>query len=337
MSDTAPIRFETTGFDRAAWQAAAEPFLDKSLMQDWAFGEAKTATGPWRPERGLFFKRSEIVGVIQTMIRDLPVIGGGLVWVNRGPLWRKTSDESPGRLAALLDVLRARWESGGYYLRVAPPIEGVFAAPGFLGTGIPGWASARVDLVQSPGTLRANLQQKWRNALNKAERGELGLSAGADSFLVFLDGFSRFIAERNFPASVTPDFLARLQGHLPPENKMTAHLAHMGTTLAGGALIARYGDTAEYLAGFATEAGHGLNVGQMLLWRAMIAAKESGARWFDLGGMDENRTPEGIYHFKAGLSGTPYRLADEIEYCPPDIRARLVRWRVRRTMEGTGV
>lgn len=335
MVDPSPIRFESSGTNRAAWQAAADPFLDKSLMQDWAFGQAKAATGPWRAERGVFFARNEIVGAVQTMIRDLPLVGGGLVWINRGPLWRKAADQSPDHLAALLEVLRGRWEAGGYYLRVAPPIEGAFAAPRFDSTGMPGWASARVDLSPPPDVLRAHLQQKWRNALNKAERGDLIVSSGTDSVSVFNTGFTRFLAEKKFATSVTPDLLERMQEELPPENKLVAHVAQAGNALAGGALIARYGETAEYLAGFATEAGHGLNVGQILLWRAMLAAKETGVRWFDAGGMDENRTPEGIYHFKAGLNGAPYRLADEIEYCPPDVRARLVRWKVRRAMRGT--
>ena len=329
MNALADLRFEATGFDRAAWQAA-DPFLDKSLMQDWAFGEAKAATGPWRTERGLFWMGNEVVGAAQMMIRRVPLVGGGLVWINRGPLWRKKADESPVRLVALLGALRAHWDRGGYYLRVAPPIEGDFRVPGFEPTGTPGWASARVDLSPPPETLRANLQQKWRSALNKAERGGLDLSSGAGAFSAFHDGFARFLAEKKFPTSVTPDFLARLQERLPLENRMIAHIAHAGGALTGGALVARYGDTAEYLAGFATEAGHGLNVGQILLWRAMIAAKESGVRWFDVGGLDETRTPAGIYHFKAGLGGAAYRLADEIEYCPADPRARLVRWKVRR-------
>jgi len=337
VTDSPPIRFETPGFDRNAWQAAAEPFLDKSLMQDWAFGEAKAAAGPWRAVRGIFFKGNEIVGVVQAMIRDLPLIGGGLAWVNRGPLWRKKSDEASGRLSEILGLLRERWSSSGYYLRVAPPIEGAFAAPGFAPTGTLGWASAHIDLSQSPEWLRANLKRNWRTHLSKAERGELKTATGESAFSAFLDGYTRFLADKRFPTSVTPDFISRLQDSLAPETKMAAFVAYIGDVLAGGVLIARYGHTAEYLAGFTTEAGYGLDVGQILVWRAMLAAKESGLCRFDAGGMDEKRTPDGIYHFKAGLGGTPYRLANEIEFCPPDLRARLVRWRVRRAMKGAPI
>jgi hypothetical protein len=328
------IRYERFDTDRAAWRAAAAGFVDRSLMQDWAFGDAKAETGPWRAERGLFTQNGRVVGAVQAMIREVPWIGGGLVWINRGPLWRTPAGESPDRLGALLEVLRARWARGGYYLRVAPPLEGACSAPGFVATGTPGWASARVDLSAPADVLRAGLHQKWRNALNKAERNGPAVSSGVEFFSDFCDGFARFLADKKFPTSLTPQFLARLQERFPPERRMVAHLAHVGGAPAGGALIARYDDTAEYLAGFATEAGHGHNVGQLLLWRALIAAKDAGVRWFDVGGMDEARTPEGIYHFKAGLGGAPYRLAGEIEYCPADPRARLVRWRVRAATGG---
>ena len=53
---------------------------------------------------------------------------------------------------------------------------------------------------------------------------------------------------------------------------------------------------------------------------------------FDLGGMDDVRTPPGIFHFKAGLGGLPYRLADDLDYCPPRPSAWLVRWKVRRSL-----
>ncbi len=73
----------------------------------------------------------------------------------------------------------------------------------------------------------------------------------------------------------------------------------------------------------------------MLLWRAICDAREAGLRWFDVGGMDPELTPKGIYDFKAGIGGTPYRLAPEIEAQNGGLRTRLVRWRVNRA-RGSG-
>ena len=42
----------------------------------------------------------------------------------------------------------------------------------------------------------------------------------------------------------------------------------------------------------------------------MILLKDKGIRWFDLGGIDEDRTP-GISEFKLGVNGTRYVLVGE--------------------------
>ena len=72
-----------------------------------------------------------------------------------------------------------------------------------------------------------------------------------------------------------------------------------------------------------------VNAGQLLLWRAVAAMKEHGGRGFDLGGLDVDLTPPGIYRFKDGLGGVPYRLAPELEALGGGLLGRLVRWRVR--------
>jgi lipid II:glycine glycyltransferase (peptidoglycan interpeptide bridge formation enzyme) len=111
---------------------------------------------------------------------------------------------------------------------------------------------------------------------------------------------------------------------------MICSRAFDGGTPLGSALIVHHGDTAEYLAGTLLDAGRPFSIGQLLLWRAIEDARSAGLRRFDLGGMDAERTPRGIYDFKRGVSGAPYRLMPEIEARPTGLRARLVRWRVRR-------
>ena len=77
-------------------------------------------------------------------------------------------------------------------------------------------------------------------------------------------------------------------------------------------LLCFYRDTCEYLAGNATPRGRKVNSGQLLVWKGIEFAKKFCCQYFDLGGMDKGLTPPGIYNFKKGLNGTPYRLASEI-------------------------
>ena len=55
----------------------------------------------------------------------------------------------------------------------------------------------------------------------------------------------------------------------------------------------------------------------VLLWESLVAAKQNGCRWFDIGGLSEE-TPKGIAEFKKGLNATPYGLVGEWLF-PPKI------------------
>jgi hypothetical protein len=226
----------------------------------------------------------------------------------------------------------------GMYLRIAPAIEQIspicqaFDSAGFRLTAIKGWASASIDLVRDIDVLRGGLEQKWRNALNKAERLGLEVESGEDTatFDVFISEYRDFLAQRGFATTVTPELLTSLQSRLPSGGKLRVFRARHNGVAVGSVVIARCGTTAEYLAGTSLEAGRGLNAGQFLLWRAVADMKWSGFERFDVGGLDPELTPRGVYHFKTGLGGKQYRYVNEIEAADLGWRSRLVRWRVDR-------
>jgi hypothetical protein len=325
---------------RDEWTRLTVEFADLSLMQSWEYAEAKARAGRWRVERGVFLDGGHPVGLAQVLVRPLPAgIPGGLAWINRGPLWRRNGEAGdPVRLSAMMEALRAHYAGAkSMYLRVAPPLEELEAVspPGFSSAGTAGWASAVLDLTPPVETLRKGLRQKWRNCLNKAERCGLEVRSGEDDtlFAAFLDGHRRLTDGGGFATTVTVELLQALQSLLPEDRTMTAFLAYEEATTVASVLVARYGDTAEYLAGNVWDAGRRLNAGQLLLWRAVGAMKERGCRCFDLGGLDADLTPPGIRHFKEGLSAAPYRLAPELEALGGGPLGRLVRWRVRRARE----
>ncbi len=319
-------------FSAEEWNRLAGGLTGFSLTQCWEWGEAKVRTGPWRVERGTLGHDDHTVGAFQALVRTLPGgLPGGLAWINRAPLWR--TDDGAAPLSAILGALRRHYaEERGLYLRLAPAHGESEAEDGGLPlAGVEGWASAVLDLSQPAQDLRLGLHQKWRNALNKAERSGIKVRAGRDDglFAEFLDGYRHMTRERRFATSVTPELLAALQSVLPAERRMETFIAtHCGAT-AGAVLIVRHGDTAEYLAGTVAEAGRAVNAGQLLLWRAVVAMQEQGVQRFDLGGLDARLTPPGIHRFKDGLGGVPYRLAPELEALGGGLLGRLVRWRVR--------
>ncbi|HEV2386509.1 MAG TPA: GNAT family N-acetyltransferase [Candidatus Acidoferrales bacterium] len=268
----------------------------------------------------LFRTDGRVVGMAQVLSRQLPWVGRVLAWVNRGPLCLGESEEMPATLRGMLEVLRKRYVgSQGAYLRVAAPVlrdshEADWVdLPGFACSLRPGWASSLIDLSQPVEALRRNLDKKWRNCLAKAERLRLRVDCQTDRGA--LDGFASrygcFVKARNLSTRVTPE-LVRLLGRALPDAPPLVIVSSSNGTHLGSILVVRYADRAEYLAAVIDEAGRAMNVGQLLLWRAITELK-SVCRWFDVGGMHPELTPAGIFHFKEGLGGVAYRYANEID------------------------
>ena len=333
------IRFEPVDYSQESWLAVAAGFPGYNLMQDWSYGAAKAAMGGWQVERGLIVDADKTIGAVQVLVKQLPVFGGGLAWVNRGPL-----GFSDTRMELSLRALHQYYVgTRGCYLRIAPlideadPLSQSAGEFGFHHTETKGWASATLDLSPDLDSLRSGLRQKWRNALNKAERAELTVETGSSETLFnhFVDEYERFLSDRGVETTVTPDLLQALQQYRPSDAKLTCFSARHDETPLGTVLIAQTGDSAEYLAGTLLDAGRAFNVGQLLLWRAIGHAKSRGVKWFDLGGMDPELTPKGIFEFKRGVGGTPYGLAPEIGSLGGGWRAALVRWRVARARAGS--
>ena len=85
------VCMELRHFGQDEWHNIVSSMEDLSIMQTWEFGEAKAKIGPWKVSRGLFWKDEEIAGAIQAMIRTIPFLTRGLVWINRGPLIKDKS------------------------------------------------------------------------------------------------------------------------------------------------------------------------------------------------------------------------------------------------------
>ncbi|MBT7509440.1 MAG: peptidoglycan bridge formation glycyltransferase FemA/FemB family protein [Rhodospirillaceae bacterium] len=333
------LRIEFPVGDDNEWTDRVATHEGLSLLQCGEYGATKAALDGWRVERGIFIANGDEVGAFQALIKRLPIFGGGLAWVNRGPLALNANTDTIENHNKMLAALKAHYaQQLGYYLRIAPNIPAedppaeTTAPMGFALAGSDGWASAIIDLTQSEEQLRAALRGNWRSTLNKAERAGMKIRTATEGagFDEFVGSYQSFIDDRAITTSVTPALIENLQTRLSPENKLSAYLAHDNGKLVAGILIARFGQAAEYLAASSTDAGRRAGAGQILLWRAILDAKAEGRMRFDVGGMDPDLTPPGIFKFKQGLGGTPYRLAREIETLGGHPLSRLVRWRVRR-------
>jgi hypothetical protein len=274
------------------------------------------------------------------MVRVLPLLGRVVVWINRGPLWRRRQEEPKvSLLSNMLIELRRYWVEGrGMYLLIAPPLYREEAFPsqfpplGFASVkGANGWASARLDLSLPLEELRRLLHPKWRNCLKKAERLGLVSESGSNDqiFLEVMTCYKKMLEQKGYESSLTPALIHQWQTFLDEDRKLWGLIGKRGGEGLGAILIARFGNTCEYLIGAINPAGRSTNVNYLLLWQAISHMKELGYRWFDLGGMHPQSTPAGILHFKSGLGGSPYMLAGEVEAYSNNILVKTIRRFIR--------
>jgi lipid II:glycine glycyltransferase (peptidoglycan interpeptide bridge formation enzyme) len=181
----------------------------------------------------------------------------------------------------------------------------------------PAWASGRLALSVGEDSLVMGFNGKWRNCLRKGERLGVTVSrnngTGADLDLLvrnYLDlqrsksfqGLSEALIRR----------LAAQHGKAWEFNLFFARTTIESTSEEpiGILVTIRHGDTATYLIGSTSDKGRHMQANSVLLWRAILHAKESGCAWFDIGGLSDI-TPKGVAEFKKGIMATPYALVGE--------------------------
>ncbi len=312
------IAMETRDFSQEEWHNVLGLFSDTSLIQLWEYGKAKQELQGWEVVHHIFRNGQTIVGVAQAMVKRIPVLRKGVVWLNRGPLWQQRDQiPQPEAVADMLRALKQYWVAErGMYLRVAPTLYeaedalAILSRAGFRLIKDAAWVSARLDLCQSVEALRANLEKKWRNGLKKAETFGLEhtIGNGPENTQHLLEDYEEFLRKKNFSTPVTAQFVGSLQRMLPDPQKMWVLSAFDRGRRLGSILLAPYNTTVEYLVGALGEDGKRLNAGQYLLWNGILEMKQRGYERFDLGGMHPQKTPVGILRFKQGLGATSYAL-----------------------------
>jgi lipid II:glycine glycyltransferase (peptidoglycan interpeptide bridge formation enzyme) len=338
------IKLVSQEFSQNEWLDIILEFKNLSLMQTWEYAEAKAALSSWRIERAIFLDGDTVVGAVQAMVRTIPVIGHGLVWINQGPLWRKSGNEDFSLLLEMLKEIRRYWvEEKHFYIRIAPNVYEKAQSLNELGElgyhptdGSLGWSSEILDLSKTAEQLRKDFKNKWRGDLNASERRGATCVAGISKELLeeFLSHYQPFLEKKNLSTPVTPEFLRQLHSLLPDDRKAWMFEGRFEQESLGGLLIAGYGDSCIALSGSNPNAkGRELRSGNLVWWNAILKMKELGYRWFDVGGADPRRTPKGILHFKKGLNGEPYQLVGEFECSRGKLLDRAISWYIQRTRE----
>ena len=106
---TADIRILTLE-NKKEWDDLLFRCNNINLLQSWEYGEAKRNTEGWIPVRSLLLYLNKPMGVVQTLIKKIPLLGG-IARINRAPLIITTEHESSiaNTVVQILRFLRYYW------------------------------------------------------------------------------------------------------------------------------------------------------------------------------------------------------------------------------------
>ena len=145
--------------------------------------------------------------------------------------------------------------------------------------------------------------------IKKSEQSGLkvNIEKSDESFFWLLDRYALMMKEKSFKGPSV-----KLLSNLYYFNQNNCHVFQAlfdGEAIAG-ILIVRYGNSCIYQIGWNSPSGRSLYSNNLLLWNAILEMKKRGCLMLDVGGIDENHTPN-ITKFKRGLAGGEYTLVGE--------------------------
>jgi lipid II:glycine glycyltransferase (peptidoglycan interpeptide bridge formation enzyme)/dTDP-4-amino-4,6-dideoxygalactose transaminase len=296
-----------------------------NMLQSWQYGAAKEQAGLWKARRYLIVdQRENPIALAQVLFLTLPLIGG-VARFNRGPILLKDSnlkDQEALKLGSIEVLLRESRLHRWWFFQLAPEITFNESCLGLRALGLKKlknqpWASGRIFLMSDEDSLLMDLEGKWRNQLRKGQK--LGVTVtlakcNTNSLTSLIGHYTNLQNNRKFSglSKKLIHALAQQTGENWQFNIFVAHeqLDTDHRSPLGFLVTIRSGDTVIYLIGSTSLKGRQMQANSVLLWQAILQAKEVGAHWFDIGGLDE-LTPKGVAEYKRGLNSQPYKLIGE--------------------------
>ena len=265
--------------------------------------------------RGVFYANNQPIAIVQVLEKRVAGIIK-VIRINRGPLCLRVL--LPQEIRAVwkkLALLGSLWQ--GRLLSVAPELVltgsslALIGNIGFRQISPQAFESIWVDLQVNLETLRKQINGKWRNMLTASEKNNFQTNIGCDAKLFgwMMEQYQIQMKEKNY-SGPSVSLIEALRDNLNDYEELLILRADHEGEAVGGVCLVRHGLAATYLLGWNNSKGRNLKVSHYLVWNALVHLKQLGVRWFDLGGISEEKTP-GITAFKSGLNGNRYELVGE--------------------------
>lgn len=285
------------------WVARLSKISRSTLLQSYAYAQAIRVSQNLNTRWAVLLIDGEEAGIAQ--IHEASILGKlfHVVTLDRGPLWFKGYGKPKDWEDFSKSLNKLYPKRFGRSRRFIPETDNThLELTDFIKKDLPHYQTIWLDLTAPLEGIRKNLKQKWRNALNKAEK---------QNITVEIDEYGQFISwmikryiddriEKKYPGP-SPKFLATLLSFCAKEETLLIFKASIKGEEIAGITVLMHGTSATYQIGWANDEGRKNNAMNLLLWQAITTLKSKGITEFDLGGINDQAP--GLVKFKEGLNG----------------------------------
>jgi lipid II:glycine glycyltransferase (peptidoglycan interpeptide bridge formation enzyme) len=308
------------------WSLLLRQFDDANVYQTWSYGAIRW--GQAALSHLVLRRDSDAVAAAQLRIVRPRFARCGIAYLRWGPLFeRRGKPIELDDVRAFAEALHHEYvRRRQLFLRILPNafvgseraqiVQEAFARHTKSRPDRRGERTLLLDLGMSLEDLRKQLDRKWRNHLNRAERNELSVTTGTapDDWQVFSRIYRQMWARKRFDISVDVDEFGRITQDLPEQFRLLVLTCRQADEPVAGLVCSAMGHTGICLLAATSDGGMRARGSYLLQWDTVKWLKERGFRYYDLGGIDPERNP-GVYSFKHGLCREDVTRIGPLEAC----------------------
>ena len=305
------VSVDTIG--RAEWLGLIEDFDDATVFQTWDYEAVRW--GERRLSHLVLEEAGKTVAAAQVRVVRMPVLNRGVAYVYAGPLWRRHG--APADLEILRQIVgalrREYIDKRGLVLRLVPNevqtedgrVGEALVQSGFSRlAGVKPYRSFLIDLAQPEDRLIAAFRARCRTRVRSAIRNGVEVETGTSDKLFdeFAHVYRLMRQRKQFEERVDVRDFQEIQSRLPDPLKMLVTVCRLEGVPAAAAVCGAISNTGNLLLLATSRAALKTSASVATVWRAMVELKNSGIRYFDVGGVDPEENPGG-YTFKSCFGG----------------------------------
>ena len=296
----------------------------KDILQSWEWGDVKSKLN-WRAERLGFFKKRQLVGLVQVLERRLP-FGFSLFYIPRGPVidWQNHQLVKEIIICLKEDFREKIKNNKTLFLRLEPPVEKneelliVFKDLGFKNyfKTIQPPKTLLIDLNLSEDELIKRFRRTARNLIHRFEKEGIILEAFTGSQITsdYLKGFYnlyRSTGERfSFPLRPYKQFLI-LKEAMGGAGMIKLYIAKIKGLILAYGIVLLCGEKAFYIwGGTGRHQDYSKFFNYGYIWGMLKDLKREGIKIFDFWGLgpenDPNHPWSGFTLFKTAFDGNRF-------------------------------